>query len=53
MIGMKIKKPTKWDASEYPETEADIAAYLNAALKDSNTSVSATALGDIAPPSQP
>ena len=39
---------TKWDASEYLETEEDMAAYLNAALEDGNTSVVAAALGDIA-----
>ena len=43
-----MKKATKWDASEYLESEADIAAYLNAALEDGDTSVIATALGDIA-----
>lgn len=48
MMGMKMKKATKWDASEYLESEADIAAYLNAALEDGDTSVIATALGDIA-----
>lgn len=45
---MKMKKATKWDVSEYLESEADIAAYLNAALEDGDTSVIATALGDIA-----
>lgn len=44
----KMKKATEWDASEYLETEADIAAYLNAALEDGGTSVIAAALGDIA-----
>lgn len=48
MRGMKMKKATKWDASEYLETEAGIAAYLNAALEDGDTSVLAAALGDIA-----
>lgn len=48
MMGTKIKKATKWDASEYLETEADIAAYLNAALENGDTSVIAAALGDIA-----
>lgn len=47
-MGMKMKRATKWDASEYFESEADIAAYLNAALEDGDTSVIATALGDIA-----
>ena len=39
---------TNWDASEYLETEEDVAAYLNAALEDGNTSVIPAALGDIA-----
>lgn len=43
-----MKTATRWDASEYLETEADIAAYLNAALEDGDTSVIAAALGDIA-----
>lgn len=47
-MGMKMKKATKWDASEYLESEDDIAAYLNAALGGGDTSVIATALGDIA-----
>lgn len=34
MTGTKMKKAIKWDASEHLETEADIAAYLNAALDD-------------------
>lgn len=47
MTGMK-KKATKWDASEYLESEENIAAYLNTALEGGNTSVIATALGDVA-----
>lgn len=47
-MGMKMKKATKWDASEYLESEADIAAYLNATLEDGDMSEIATALGDIA-----
>lgn len=43
-----MKQATKWDASEYLATEADMAAYLNAALEDGDTSVIAAALGDIA-----
>lgn len=39
---------TNWDASEYLETEEDMAAYLNAALEDGNTSVITAALGDVA-----
>lgn len=48
MMRAKMKKAAKWDASEYLESEADIAAYLNAALEDGDTSVIAAALGDIA-----
>lgn len=47
-MGMKMKKATRWNASGYLESEADIAAYLNAALEDGDTSEIATALGDIA-----
>lgn len=43
-----MKKAKNWDASEHLESEADIAAYLNSALEDDNTSVITTALGDIA-----
>lgn len=37
-----------WDAAEYLRTEADMAAYLAAALEDGDASVVAAALGDIA-----
>lgn len=47
-MGKTMKKAKKWDASEYLGAEADIAAYLNAALEDGDASVIATALGDIA-----
>lgn len=43
-----MKKLSTWDTSEYLETGLDIAAYLNVALEDGNTSVIAAALGDIA-----
>lgn len=43
-----MKKAAEWDASNYLESKADIAAYLNAALEDGNTSVVAAVLGDIA-----
>ena len=43
-----MKTATKWDASEYLETEEDMATYLNAAMEDGDTSVIAAALGDIA-----
>lgn len=47
-MGTKMKKATKWDASEYLETGIDIAAYSNAVLEDGDTSVIAATLGDIA-----
>lgn len=37
-----------WDASEYLESEDDIAAYLNAALKDGDPAILQAALGDVA-----
>ena len=43
-----MKKATSWDAADYLETEADIAAYLNAAFEAGDTSVIAAALGDVA-----
>ena len=43
-----MKKATSWDAADYLDTEADIAAYLNAAFEDGDTSVIAAALGDVA-----
>lgn len=43
-----MKTATKWDASEHLKTEEDMAAYLNAALENGNTSVISAALGDIA-----
>lgn len=43
-----MKNTTTWDAADYLETEADIAAYLNAAFEDGDTSVIAAALGDVA-----
>lgn len=43
-----MKKAAKWDASEFLESEEDIAAYLNAALEDGDTAIIAAALGDIA-----
>ncbi|MDO4252660.1 MAG: putative addiction module antidote protein [Rothia sp. (in: high G+C Gram-positive bacteria)] len=44
---MAVKIST-WDASEYLETEEDIAAYLNAALEDGDPSLLQAALGDVA-----
>lgn len=43
-----MKTATKWDASVHLETQEGMAAYLNAALEDGDTSVIAAALGDIA-----
>lgn len=43
-----MKTATKWDASEYLETEEDMTAYLNSALENGDISVIAAALGDIA-----
>lgn len=37
-----------WDAAEHLETEEDMAAYLEAALEDGDSSLVAAALGDIA-----
>jgi len=37
-----------WDASEYLETEEDIAAYLNAAIEEGDPALLQAALGDIA-----
>jgi probable addiction module antidote protein len=37
-----------WDAAEHLETKEDIAAYLEAALEDGDSSLVVAALGDIA-----
>ncbi|VEI13084.1 addiction module antidote protein [Trueperella bialowiezensis] len=37
-----------WDASDYLETDEDIAAYLNAALEDGDPALLQAALGDVA-----
>jgi len=42
-----MKKTTTWDATDHLATEADIAAYLNAAFEDGDTSVIAVVLGDV------
>ena len=39
---------SSWDASEYLESEDDVAAYLNAALEDGNPAILQAALGDVA-----
>ena len=38
----------RWDAAEHLRTEAEIAAYLDAALEDGDPALVAAALGDIA-----
>jgi probable addiction module antidote protein len=38
----------KWDAAEHLRSQADIAAYFEAALEDGDPAVVAAALGDIA-----
>lgn len=37
-----------WDASEYLETEEDIAAYLNAVMEENDPALLQAALGDVA-----
>jgi probable addiction module antidote protein len=39
---------TAWDPAEHLETEEDMAAYLEAALEESDPALIAAALGDIA-----
>ena len=39
---------TTWDASEYLETEEDIAAYLNAVIEEGDPALLQAALGDVA-----
>jgi probable addiction module antidote protein len=45
---MAKTKTRRWDASEHLETEADMAAYLEAALEEGDPGLIAAALGDIA-----
>lgn len=45
---MTETKTRRWDAAEHLETEEDMAAYLEAALEEGDTSLVAAALGDIA-----
>lgn len=40
--------PTVWDPAEHLESEADRAAYLEAALEEGDPALIAAALGDIA-----
>ena len=44
---MAVKVST-WDASEYLETEEDIAAYLNAVVEEGDPALLQAALGDVA-----
>ena len=39
---------TTWDASEYLETEEDVAAYLNAVMEEGDPALLQAALGDVA-----
>ena len=41
-------KTRPWDAAEHLKSEADLAAYLEAALEDGDPALIAAALGDIA-----
>lgn len=41
-------KTRKWDAAEHLKTDADRAAYLEAALEDGDPALVAAAIGDIA-----
>ena len=44
---MTVKVST-WDASDYLETEEDIAAYLNAVIEEGDPVLLQAALGDVA-----
>ncbi|MFA7665145.1 MAG: addiction module antidote protein [Burkholderiaceae bacterium] len=45
---MAKTRTTTWDPAEHLETEADMAAYLEAALEENDPALIAAALGDIA-----
>ena len=45
---MDTVKTLPWDAADHLETQADIAAYLEAALEDGDPALVMAALGDIA-----
>jgi probable addiction module antidote protein len=45
---MAKTKTRRWDAAAHLRTDADMAAYLNAALSEGDPSLVAAALGDIA-----
>ena len=41
-------KTTKWDVVDYLKTDEDMAAYLEAAIEEGDSSLISAALGDIA-----
>ena len=45
---MEKVRTRPWDAADYLKTDADIDAYLEAALEDGNPQLITAALGDIA-----
>jgi probable addiction module antidote protein len=45
---MQKTKTRLWDPAEHLETEEDMAAYLEAALEEGDSTLIASALGDIA-----
>ena len=45
---MNNVKTTTWDAAEHLKDDADVAAYVEAALEDGDHHVVAAALGDVA-----
>jgi len=45
---MAMTKTVPWDPSQHLENEADMAAYLEAALEEGDPALVAAALGDIA-----
>jgi len=45
---MAKTRTRKWDAAEHLRTDADMAAYLEAALEDGDPALVAATLGDIA-----
>lgn len=45
---MAKTKTRLWDAAEYLESEAEMAAYLEAALEEGDAALFAAALGDVA-----
>ena len=47
LLAKKLKTRT-WDAVEHLETEADMAAYLEAALSENDPALTSAALDDIA-----